>query len=76
MRILRPKLEIPLASSALRVVKAMALLERGQTVETSALDLGYGGASAFIRMFKRLTDATPDEFRKGALIPVMVMNSR
>jgi len=50
----------------LRVVKAMPLLEGGQTVETIALDLGYGSASAFITMFKRLVGATPDEFRKGA----------
>ena len=50
----------------LRVVKAMPLLEAGQTVETIALDLGYGSASAFITMFKRLVGSTPDEFRKGA----------
>lgn len=50
----------------LRVIKAMPLLEAGQTVETIALDLGYGSASAFITMFKRLMGATPDEFRKGA----------
>lgn len=50
----------------LRVVKAMALLERGQTVETIALDLGYGSASAFIAMFKRLAGTTPDEYRKTA----------
>lgn len=49
----------------LRVVKAMPLLEAGQTVETIALDLGYGSASAFITMFKRLVGTTPDEFRKG-----------
>jgi AraC-like DNA-binding protein len=51
----------------LRVVKAMALLENGQTVETIALDLGYASASAFISMFKRLAGATPDEFRKASL---------
>jgi AraC-like DNA-binding protein len=50
----------------LRVVKAMPLLEAGQTVETIALDLGYGSASAFITMFKRLMGSTPDEFRKRA----------
>ena len=50
----------------LRVVKAMPLLEAGQTVETIALDVGYGSASAFIAMFKRLMGATPDEFRRGA----------
>jgi AraC-like DNA-binding protein len=52
----------------LRVVKAMALLEAGQTVETIALDLGYGSASAFISMFKRLIGTTPDEFRKGTTV--------
>jgi AraC-like DNA-binding protein len=49
----------------LRVVKAMPLLKSGQTVETIAWDLGYGSASAFISMFKRLVGATPDEFRRG-----------
>jgi len=36
-------------------------------VETIALDLGYGSASAFISMFRRLMGVTPDEFRKGAV---------
>ena len=58
----------------LRVVKAMALLKRGQTVETIALDLGYGSASAFISMFKRLIGATPDEFRRGTEVPVSIQN--
>lgn len=49
----------------LRVVKAMARLEAGQTVETIALDLGYGSASAFITMFRRVVGTTPDEFRNG-----------
>jgi AraC-like DNA-binding protein len=48
----------------LRVVKAMTLLESGQTVETIALDLGYSSASAFISMFRRLMGVTPDECRK------------
>ena len=50
----------------LRVVRAMPLLEAGQTVETIALDLGYGSASAFITMFKKMTGSTPDELRKAA----------
>ena len=49
----------------LRVVTAMPLLEAGQTVETIALDLGYGSASAFIGMFRRLMGVTPDEFRRA-----------
>ncbi|CAM8627233.1 DNA binding HTH domain, AraC-type [Comamonadaceae bacterium] len=51
----------------LRVVRAMPLLEAGQTVETIALDLGYGSASAFIAMFKKLMGTTPDELRRGTL---------
>jgi len=50
----------------LRVVRALPMLERGHKVEAIALDLGYGSASAFIAMFRRLMGVTPDEFRKGA----------
>lgn len=50
----------------LRVVRALPLLEQGHKVETIALDLGYGSASAFIAMFRRLMGVTPDEFRRGA----------
>ena len=49
----------------LRVVKALPLLEAGHKVETIALDLGYGSASAFIAMFRRLMGVTPDEYRRG-----------
>ena len=49
----------------LRVVRALPLLEQGHKVEAIALDLGYSSASAFIAMFKRLMDTTPDEYRKG-----------
>jgi AraC-like DNA-binding protein len=48
------------------VVMALPLLEAGEKVESIAYDLGYGSASAFIVMFRRLMGATPDEFRKGA----------
>ena len=51
----------------LRVVKAMPMLESGQTVETIALDLGYASASSFISMFKRLVGTTPDEYRKDSV---------
>ena len=51
----------------LRVVRALPLLEVGQKVETIAFDLGYGSASAFIAMFKRLMGVTPDEFRRGVV---------
>jgi len=50
----------------LRIVKAMPLLEAGQTVERIAFDLGYSSASAFITMFRRMMGVTPDEFRRGA----------
>ncbi|RFP09269.1 AraC family transcriptional regulator [Duganella sp. BJB475] len=48
----------------LRVVKAMSLLEQGSSVESIAFDLGYASSSAFITMFRRLTDETPDQYRK------------
>lgn len=53
----------------LRVVRALPMLEAGQKVEAIAFDLGYGSASAFIAMFKRLMSVTPDEFRKGTAAP-------
>lgn len=47
----------------LRVVSALPRLQAGQTVERIAQDTGYGSASAFIAMFRRMTGATPDDFR-------------
>lgn len=49
----------------LRVVQALPRLEAGHKVEAIALDLGYGSASAFIAMFRRLMDTTPDEYRRS-----------
>ncbi len=49
----------------LRVVNALPRLEAGEKVEAIALDLGYGSASAFIAMFRRLMDVTPDEYRRS-----------
>ena len=46
----------------LRTVKAISMLETGQSVETIALDLGYSSASAFIAMFRRQTGSTPGQF--------------
>ncbi len=51
----------------LKVVQALALLERGQTVETIGLDLGYSSASAFIGMFRRMMGTTPDEYRRQCM---------
>lgn len=46
----------------LRVVRAVALLQDGQTVESIALDLGYATASAFIAMFKGITGDSPGQY--------------
>lgn len=51
----------------LRVVRALPMLEAGHKVEAIALDLGYGSASAFIAMFRRMMRVTPDEFRRGTV---------
>ncbi len=47
----------------LKVVKAFALLESGQAVESIALDLGYNSASAFIVMFRNQVGMTPEQWR-------------
>lgn len=49
----------------LKVMKAMSMLSEGKTVEGIALDLGYANASAFIAMFKRWMEVTPDQFRRS-----------
>ena len=48
----------------LKVMKAMSMLNKGKTIESIALDLGYASSSAFIYMFKRWMHFTPDQFRK------------
>lgn len=48
----------------LKVMKAMSMLNEGKKIESIALDLGYANASAFINMFKRWMNLTPDQFRK------------
>jgi AraC-like DNA-binding protein len=50
----------------LRVVRALALLEAGRSVESLALDLGYGSSSAFIAMFHRMTGTSPNKLRREA----------
>lgn len=61
-------LGIPLSEwrQRLKVVRAMPMLQAGASVESVALDLGYSTASAFIAMFRRLLNMTPDEYRKNA----------
>jgi AraC-like DNA-binding protein len=49
----------------LKVLKALALLEQGWTVESIGLHLGYSSASAFIGMFRKMMGTTPDEYRKN-----------
>lgn len=49
----------------LKVMHAIPMLENGVSVESVALDLGYSSASAFIVMFRRLLDTTPDEYRRN-----------
>ena len=49
----------------LKIMKAMSMLHEQKTVESIALDLGYASASAFISMFKRWMNETPDQFRKS-----------
>lgn len=53
----------------LRVVRALALLERGLSIQEIAQTLGYGSPSAFIAMFRREIGQSPDEYRKGTQVP-------
>ena len=48
----------------LKVMKAMSMLNEGKKIESIALDLGYANSTAFINMFKRWMNITPDQFRK------------
>lgn len=48
----------------MRVVKAIAMIEGGKSVESIASEFGYSSASAFIAMFKKLTGATPASYRE------------
>ena len=50
----------------LKVIRAVPMLQEGTSVESVALDLGYSTASAFIAMFRRLLDTTPDEYRRNS----------
>ena len=48
-----------------KVLRSIPMLQEGMCVESIALDLGYSTASAFIAMFRRLLDTTPDEYRRN-----------
>ncbi|WP_319532752.1 helix-turn-helix transcriptional regulator [uncultured Cohaesibacter sp.] len=62
-------LGIPFAEwkQRLRVLKAMPLLEAGDPVQSIAARLGYGSASSFIAMFRRMIGKTPDDYRKSVM---------
>ena len=49
----------------LKVLKAIELLELGETVKYAAYEVGYQQPSAFIAMFKRVTGQTPVEYLSG-----------
>ncbi len=47
----------------LKLVAALAMLEAEMPVQRVARELGYGSASAFIAMFRRLTGSSPTQMR-------------
>ncbi len=47
------------------LLAALPRLAAGEAVTTVALDLGYDSPAAFSTMFKRLTGASPNHYRKG-----------
>ncbi|MFA3779699.1 helix-turn-helix domain-containing protein [Yersinia sp. 1652 StPb PI] len=49
----------------LRFLHAISLLEKGKTVQSVALDVGYSSASAFIAMFQQIAGTTPERFRRS-----------
>lgn len=51
----------------LRYLKAVDLLEQGESVQSIAMDLGFSTASAFIAMFQREADVPPEQFRREFL---------
>jgi len=41
-------------------------LEAGEPIQAIAFDLGYSSASAFIAMFQRQAQCTPEQYRRQA----------
>ena len=48
----------------LRIITALKMLETGNSVEATSIELGYGSSSAFIAMFRKMVGSSPLEFRK------------
>ncbi len=51
-----------------RLVKAIELLNEPISINEIAYQLGYSQGSSFIKMFRKLTGITPEQFRKKMLI--------
>lgn len=47
----------------LKVVQAISMIRKGQTIESVSKELGYSSPSAFIVMFRKLTGSTPSEYQ-------------
>jgi len=47
-----------------KLVKSMELLKQPISINEIAFQLGYSQGSSFIKMFKKLTGITPDQYRK------------
>ncbi|MBD1567203.1 AraC family transcriptional regulator [Vibrio sp. S12_S33] len=47
-----------------KLVKAIILLKESISINEIAFELGYSQGSSFIKMFRKLTGVTPDQFRK------------
>lgn len=50
----------------LRFLRAIEALEAGLAIQNIAFDLGYSTASAFIAMFQRQAQCTPEQYRRRA----------
>lgn len=50
----------------LRFLRAIEALEGEQSIQQIAFDLGYGSPSAFIAMFQRQAQCTPEQYRRQA----------
>ena len=53
----------------LKVMKAMSMLNAGQTVENIALELGYANASALSRVFTQKLGVSPREWLAARRLP-------